>query len=83
MYKKLFSLSKILLAHNFHTRWNIKHKHEDYGNTCNGVFKGGIQHLKDFWLKINCQVKSLNFANGEVSKSAEINFLRQKSSESF
>ena len=46
-----------------------------YGNTGCGVFKGGIQNKKGFWLKIYCQMKSLNFANwcnGEVSKSAEI-----------
>ena len=59
MYKKLFSLSKILLAHNFHTRWNIKHKHEDYGNTCNGVFKGGIQHLKGTYLVMILAVNNL------------------------
>ena len=35
-----------------------------YGNTGCGVFKGGIQNLKGFWLKIKCsQMKSLNFVN--------------------
>ena len=35
-----------------------------YGNTVCGVFKGGIQNQKGFWLKINCcQMKLLNFAN--------------------
>ena len=37
-----------------------------------GVFNGGIQHQKDFWLNINCSpMKLLNFENwssGEMSK---------------
>ena len=48
---------------------------DSYVNTGCGVFKGGIQNKKGFWLKINCsQMKSLNFenwCNGKVSKSAE------------
>ena len=44
----------------------------EYGNTGCGVFKGGIQNLKGFWLKINCsQMKLLYFENwnsGELSK---------------
>ena len=47
-----------------------------YGNTGCGVFKGGIQIWKCFWLTINCsQMKLLNFANwcnGGVLKSAKI-----------
>ena len=39
-------------------------KYINYGNTGCGVFKGGIQNLKDFWLKINCRkMKLLNFEN--------------------
>ena len=49
---------------------------EMYGNTGCGVFKGGIQNWKEFWLKTHCsQMKSFNFANwlnGEVSKRAKI-----------
>ena len=38
----------------------------DTGNTGCGVFKGGMQNLKDFWLKINCsEMKLLNFENWE------------------
>ena len=47
-----------------------------YGNTGYGVFKGGIQNWKGFWLKINCiQMKLPNFenwSNGELSKSTKI-----------
>ena len=43
-----------------------------YGNTGCGVFEGGIQDYKDFWLNITCsQTKLLNFENwssGELSK---------------
>ena len=45
---------------------------DGYGNTGCGVFKGGIQNYKCFWLKINCiQLKLPNFenwSNGELSK---------------
>ena len=47
-----------------------------YGNTGCGVFKGGIQNQKGFWLKINCiQMKLPNFenwSNKELSKSTKI-----------
>ena len=33
-----------------HSRWYL----HTYGNTGCGVFKGGIQNQKGFWLKINC-----------------------------
>ena len=43
--------------------------YQHYGNTSCGVFKGGIQNYKSFWLKINCsQMKFPNFddwSNGE------------------
>ena len=47
-----------------------------YGNTGCGVFKGGIQNLKGFWLKINrSQIKLPNlekWSSGELSKIAKI-----------
>jgi len=47
-----------------------------YGIPGCGVFKGGIQNKKGFWLKINCiQMKLPNFenwSNGELSKSTKI-----------
>ena len=47
-----------------------------YANTGCGVFKGGIQNQKGFWLKINCsQMKLLNFENwssGELSKIEQL-----------
>ena len=50
--------------------------HEYYGIPGCGVFKGGIQNQKGFWLKINCiQMKLPNFenwSNGELSKSTKI-----------
>ena len=46
--------------------------YKHYGNTGCGIFKRGIQNLKDFCLRINCQ--NLTF---------KVNFLLQKSSESF
>ena len=47
--------------------------HHHYGNTGCGVFKGGIQNWKGFWLKKqHTQRKLLNFANwcngGDVKK---------------
>ena len=56
----------------------ILHFDQVNGNIGFGVFKGGIQNQKVFWLKINCsEIKSLDLqicvlCNGEVSKSAEI-----------
>ena len=50
----------------------IPHGLLHYGNTGCGVFKGGIQNYKGFWLKINCsQMKSSNFdtwSSGKLSK---------------
>ena len=47
-----------------------------YGIPGCGVFKGGIQNQKGFWIKINCiQMKLPNFenwSNGELSKSTKI-----------
>ena len=42
-----------------------------YGNTDCGVFKGGIQNEKGFWLKINCSqlINFDNWSNGEMSKN--------------
>jgi hypothetical protein len=46
------------------------------GNTGCGVFKGGIQNYKGFWLKINCSQMKLpnlvNWSSDELSKSAKI-----------
>ena len=51
-------------------------KLEHYGIPGCGVFKGGIQNQKGFWLKINyIQMKLPNFenwSNGELSKSTKI-----------
>ena len=45
-----------------------------YGNTGCGVFKGGIQNYKGFWLKNNCsQTKLLNFLS--LTFFHNINFL--------
>ena len=32
---------------------NLKPVSPQYGNTCYGVFQGGVQNWKYFWLKIN------------------------------
>ena len=49
---------------------------EDYGHTGCGVFKRGVQNLKDFYLRINIPNRKLlnfeNWCNREVSKSAKI-----------
>ena len=43
------------------------------GNTGCGVFKGGIQKWKGFWLKINyTQMKLLNFENWSSCELSEI-----------
>ena len=59
--KLMLSAFEILCISNVH-----------YGNTGCGVFNGGIQSQKGFWLKINCsQMKLLNFekwSTGELSK---------------
>ena len=54
----------------------------NYENTGCGVFKGGIQNQKDFWLKINCsQMKLLNF---EKWSSDELSIKKnQKDSDDF
>ena len=71
--EKVAEIRKLLCCGTFYYSWSNDPR---YGNTGCGVFKGGIQNLKGFWLKINCsQRKSLNFANwcnGDVSKSAKI-----------
>ena len=50
------------------------------------VFKGGMQNQKGFWVKINCSQKKI-IEWGGVKKcrnlTCKVNFLRQKSSESF
>ena len=50
-------MSLNLTGHFFHKEAELYQKIEpsylDYGNTCCGVFNGGIQNLKGFWLKIN------------------------------
>jgi hypothetical protein len=47
-----------------------------YGNTGCGVFKGGIQTFKDFWLKFNCSQMKLpnleNWSRDELPKSDKI-----------
>ena len=64
---------QIILLHDFPTS-NVGYPH--YGIPGCGVFKGGIQNQKGFWLKINCiQMKLPNFenwSNGELSKSTKI-----------
>ena len=49
---------------------------EEYGIPGCGLFKGGIQNQKGFWLKINCiQMKLPNFenwSNEELSNSTKI-----------
>ena len=52
-----------------------------YGITGCGVFKGGIQNQKGFWLKINCiQMKLPNFenwSNGRCQKVPKFDFQSQ------
>ena len=46
-----------------------------YGNPGCGVFKGGIQNYKGFWLKNNCcQMKVLNFENWSSGKLSKIGY---------
>ena len=68
------SLSKLILKSYWPLSLSVCLK--VYGNTSCGVFKGGIQNRKGFWLIINIpKGKLMNFENwcsGEVSKSAKI-----------
>ena len=61
--QKNLSMDKIFLN---------QQKEQAYVNASCGVFKGGMQNQKGFWIKINCsQMKLLNFENwssGELSK---------------
>ena len=51
----------------------LRNSAERYGNTGCGVFKGEIQNLTYFWLKINCsQMKLLYFENWSSGKLSKI-----------
>ena len=50
-----------------------------YGNTGYGVYKGGIQNWKCFWLKINCsQMKLPNFDNWIMASCQKLSSILEK-----